>query len=147
MDFVTTFRADPAAARRPPGVAIFNHQGARLVLDREVLAVGVFRPASAPANERTSETVSFGVPPGVPNTGYILHVINGDRRGKRRAAGVTIRINGVALTLAAKLTTSTEFLDIPIGTALKPTNELHVVVTGTAVADVTIVIQAAGSGR
>jgi VCBS repeat protein len=143
LEFVATVRRSTPEGGMQFWSEIYRYQRGRLLLDTEAVLVRTARPTTD-SKLLFLETMSFDLINDKPGTKYVLRIINGDRRGRKRAAGVTISINGERLAAAARLTAPVEFLDIPIRVPLKPVeNETNVVVAGAADAEITIVIQAA----
>ncbi len=141
LEFVATVRESTPDGGMQFWSEIYRYRGGRLLLDSEALLVRTGRPTDQGVH--LLDTMSFDLANHRPGMKYVLHIINGDRGGRKRAAGVTVSINGERLAAAARLTAAVEFLDIPMRVPLKAVeNKIHVVVGGAADARITIVIQA-----
>jgi hypothetical protein len=142
LEFVATVRRSTPEGGMQLWSEVYRYQRGRLLLDTEALLVRTANPATD-QKLRFLETMSFDLVNDKPGTKYVLRIINGDRRGRKRATGVTININGERLAPVARLTAAVEFLDIPIRVPLRAVeNETNVVVAGAADAEITILIQA-----
>ena len=138
LEFAGSWRQEGADGRMRFWSEIFAYRMGRLVSDGDALLVTEFQRDDAVV----VRTARFSLADAAPRRGYVLRLINGDRNGKGRASGLTVRINGERVTAAEKLNDKVEFLDVPITTALALENALDVEVAGAGDAYVTVLIRA-----
>ena len=137
LEFAGAWHQEAADGRMRYWSEIFAYRVGRLVSDGEALVVTEFQRDDPIAVRKAS----FYLADDAPRRGYVLRLINGDRNGRGRASGLTVRINGERVA-AEKLNDKVEFLDVPITAALGSENELYVEVAGAGDAFVTVLIRA-----
>jgi hypothetical protein len=129
--------AEPGArVSEPP--TIYRFRGTALADDGEALLARTFGARDLPP----LRVARFNLRTGLDGR-YVLHLVNGDRAGRRRASGIEISINGVPLAGVASFGATAEFLAVPLAQPLRDENEIAVAVRGADDAIVLVAIRPA----